>query len=211
MRVRVLKPIETGCTPAHAGRVAEDARALAWAAGDDRTDAELCPYRLALPAAPAVAARAEDVVLDLAVIREAFEAAARAADVVLVEAAGGLRVPIRGPLDLAGPLDMAALAMALDLPVLLVARARLGTINHTTLSLEAAARQGLRVVGVVVNHADGPLAPADRANLDWLIEHLPAPFLGEVPFAPETTDAGETLDLAQIWRSASSLGFKPPS
>jgi len=112
LRVRVLKPIETGCEPD-----AADARALAEAAGDDRPLDALCPYRLALPAAPQIAARHESVELDLERVVRAFEAAARDADLVIVEGAGGLLVPINDSSD------MADLAGQLRLPVLLVARA----------------------------------------------------------------------------------------
>jgi dethiobiotin synthetase len=168
-RVRVLKPIETGCAP-----LPVDALALAEAAGDDAPLERLCPYRLPLPAAPEVAARAEGVKLELAPIRAALARARADADLVIVEGAGGLLVPI------APGLDMAGLAGALKLPVLVAARATLGTINHTRLTLEAAAARGLRVVGLVVSHTTPDLSPADRRNLDLLLEGLPVRFLGEL-------------------------------
>jgi dethiobiotin synthetase len=79
-------------------------------------------------------------------------------------------------------LDMAGLARHLRLPILVATRAALGTINHTLLTLEAARARGLRVLGVVVSHTCADLAPADRQNLDLLIERLPVPLLGELPF-----------------------------
>ena len=94
LRVRVLKPVETGCV----GGVPADATALGEAAGDERPLEELCPYRLALPAAPEIAARQERVEIDPDALQRAFASAADGADLVLVEGAGGLRVPIRaGP------------------------------------------------------------------------------------------------------------------
>lgn len=170
LRVRVLKPIETGCGPAGPA----DALALAAAAGDARPVAELCPYALALPAAPQAAAAAAGVAIELERIIAAYRAACRGADLVLVEAAGGLRVPISAGLDMSG------LARALELPVLLVARAALGTLNHTQLTLEAAARDGLHVVGVLVSHTAPELPAAERANLDLLPGLLRVPFLGEL-------------------------------
>jgi dethiobiotin synthetase len=169
LRVRVLKPVETGCEPD-----AADARALAEAAGDDRPLDALCPYRLALPAAPEIAARHESVELDLERVAQAFEAATRDADLVVVEGAGGLLVPITASSD------MADLVSQLRLPVLLVARASLGTINHTRLSLEAAAARGLDVVALVFSHTTPALSRADRANLDLLEERPDLPPTSEL-------------------------------
>jgi dethiobiotin synthetase len=175
LRVRVLKPVETGCEPGADGElVPADARALAEAAGDDAPLDRICPYRLKLPVAPELAAAEERVTIELARIEKAYAEAAADADCVLVEGAGGLRVP------LAAGLEMADLALRLELPLLVVCRARLGTLNHTLLTLEAAERRGLRIAGVVVSHTDPDLSAADRANLDHLLARLPAPCLGEL-------------------------------
>ena len=174
LRVRVCKPIETGCELRDGVRQPADALALAAAAEDPRPLERVCPYRLALPAAPEVAARHEHLTIELERLREAFDDARADADLVLVEGAGGLRVAI------APGLDMARLARELALPVLLVARAALGTMNHTRLTLEALATEGLALAGVVVSHTAPGLSDADRANLDRLLEDLPGRFLGEL-------------------------------
>ena len=135
-RVFAFKPIETGCP---AGDWGEDQRALAEAAGDVVRGT----YRLALPAAPWVSSQAEGVEIDLGrVVEELKEANA---DRVLVEAAGGWRVPLTRSADTG---DLANLC---ELPVLVVARAGLGTINHTLLTLEAISRDGLGIAGVVLS------------------------------------------------------------
>jgi len=174
--VRVLKPVETGCEEREGQLLPADALALAAAADDRRGVEAICPYRLRLPASPDVAARHEGVSIDPAVLDRAYRAASEAADLTLVEGAGGLLVPI-----LPG-LDMASLATRLGLPLLVAARASLGTINHTWLTLEAAAARELRVVAVVISHTTPELSPADRANLDRLLEDLPVPLLGELPY-----------------------------
>lgn len=181
LRVRALKPVETGCDAGADGeRIPADALALAEACGDPAPLERLCPYRLALPAAPIVAAGAESVAIELPRIRKAYREAKSAADLVIVEGAGGLLVPI------ADDFGMADLAAQLDLPLLLVARASLGTINHTLLTLEAAAARSLRVLGLVVSHAAPELGSAERANLDHLLAHLPVPCLAELRHgAPE--------------------------
>ena len=123
-----------------------------------------------------MAAAAEGVRLSLAPIEDAFGEAARDADLVLVEGAGGVLVP------LAPGLDMLALAERLRLPLLVVARATLGTINHTWLTLQAAQARRRPVAAVAVSHTTPGLSPADRANLDRLLADLPVPFLGELPY-----------------------------
>ncbi len=170
-RVRVLKPVETGCA---ASGWPQDARALAEAAGDDAPLEKICPYRLRLAAAPDVAARAEGVAIELRVLEDACADARAESNLVLVEGAGGLLVPI------APGLDMAGLAAALGLPLVVVARAALGTINHTRLTLEAASARGLHVLGVAISHTTPDLAEADRRNLDRLLQDLPVPLLGEL-------------------------------
>lgn len=165
-RVRVLKPVETGCAQRGGTRIPEDALALAAAAGDDAPLERLCPYALALAAAPEVAARAAGVEIDVQRIAAALAAAREGADAVIVEGAGGLLVPI------APDLDTAELARRLALPLLVVARAALGTINHTRLTLEAARARGLRVLGVAVSHTAPDLDRAGQRNLEALREQL---------------------------------------
>lgn len=79
-------------------------------------------------------------------------------------------------------LDMADLCRDLGLPLLVVARARLGTINHTQLTLGAARGRGLEVAGVVICHAGGALSDADSRNLAWLRAQLGALLVGEIPY-----------------------------
>ncbi len=181
--VGVMKPIETGVPAAGP----EDARALRLAAGVDDPLDLVCPVRFALPASPEAAARAENRTVAIAAIHEAFDSLARRHAFMLVEGAGGLLVPIDGRTD------MADLARALGLPLLLVARANLGTVNHTRLSLEAAERRGLEVFGVVLSHATAALPDGDRRNLEGLRERLGERLLAELPYCA----AGTTGPLAE--------------
>jgi dethiobiotin synthetase len=168
--VGVMKPCETGVGPAGP----EDARALLAASGAGDALDEVCPERLALPAAPSAAAAAEGRAVDLGRIRAAAARLAARHELLLVEGAGGLLVP------LAPGVSMADLAAGLGYPVLVVARGALGTINHTLLTLEALERRGLALAGVVVCHA-APLSAADARNLAALRETLGARLLGELP------------------------------
>ncbi|MBW2268899.1 MAG: dethiobiotin synthase [Deltaproteobacteria bacterium] len=169
--VGAMKPIETGV--GLEGPL--DALALREAAGGGDALDDVCPLRFALPAAPTVAARAEGRRVEVWAIHAAYQRLKARHDCVIAEGAGGLLVPATEELS------MADLARELDLPVLIVARAALGTINHTLLSLEAAKKRGLTVAGVVISHADGELSAAAAANLGSLRDALGDALLGEVP------------------------------
>jgi dethiobiotin synthetase len=166
-----MKPIETGV--GCAGPL--DALALREAAGSDDPLERICPQRFALPAAPTVAAAAEGRRVELDAVRRAFVELAARHSFLVVEGAGGLLVPA------AHGMSMAELARELGLALLVVARARLGTINHTRLTLDAARTRGLRVAGVVVSHGAEPLSAADLANLEELRSELGALLVGEIP------------------------------
>ena len=187
-----MKPIETGV--GQAGPL--DALALRAAAGDVDPLDDVCPQRFALPAAPTVAAAAEGRQVELWAVRRAFERLDARHSCVIAEGAGGLLVPV------AEQQCMADLARDLDLPLIVVARAALGTINHTLLTLEAAVARGLSVAGVVISHANGPLSPADAANLEALRRALDSALLGEIPpLAPSQHPPPDAIDLDALLTS----------
>ncbi|HEX8953253.1 MAG TPA: dethiobiotin synthase, partial [Polyangia bacterium] len=136
LRVAAMKPCETGD--------GDDGARLVEAAGRPLDPSLARPYRFHLPASPEVAARAEGAVVDIARIADAFTRLTRDADFTIVEGAGGLLVPV------APGVLMADVAARLALPLLVVARAALGTVNHTLLTLEAARARRLSVAGVVL-------------------------------------------------------------
>ena len=185
--VGVMKPIETGV--GEAGPL--DAKALIEAAGTGNEDPlELvCPLRFALPAAPNVAAAHEGREVDLSQVHTAFDELSSRHDWMLVEGAGGLLVPTTDDAT------MADLIAGLGLPLLVVVRPALGTINHTRLTLAHAERRGIDILGVVISHNEIVTEP-DRANLDFLRTELGEALLGEVPCCkPERQPILEGIDL----------------
>jgi dethiobiotin synthetase len=187
--VGVMKPAETGVGPD--GPL--DAIALREAAGVDDALDLVCPQQFALPAAPTVAAAHEGREVDLAVVDAAWSVLRSRHGTMLVEGAGGLLVPM------AAGVGMADLAARLGLPVLVVGRGALGTINHTLLTLEAAERRGLEVRGVVLSHSSGPLSHADAANLAELRAALGPRLVGEIPpLARGAEPAPGAIDLERI-------------
>jgi dethiobiotin synthetase len=181
----VRKPVVTGGV--------EDARRVAESAGV--TLEEVSRIRLAEPAAPPVAARLEGRVLAMADYLAAVEAPAGAA--LLVEGVGGLLCP------LTATETVADLAAALGLPVVVVARRSLGTLNHTLMTVEIASGRGLRVAGVVVSETSPVTTAAESANVEELRARLAVPVLAVLPHRPGGHD-GEAPGLASVdWWSLS--------
>jgi dethiobiotin synthetase len=144
-----VKPVESG----------GDAEALKVLAELDEPLDEIAPFRFAEPVAPLVAARAEGRELTLDQVHARVNQLARRHELTLVEGAGGVLVPAGEGWTI---LDLAA---ALALPVLVVARPGLGTVNHSLLTVDAVRRAGLEVVGVVLN-GDDPLFESNRRLIE---------------------------------------------
>jgi len=198
LRVGVMKPCETGLS---AGDVAglpqhSDAALLAEAAGCSAPSEDVLPYRFALPAAPSVAAREAGSAIDVEVIVAAYERLLSAHDVVLVEGAGGLLVP------LATGYDYFSLAQRLGLKVLVVARTGLGTVNHIALTDVVLRGLGLPPIGFVLDNAGGPAVGSDRVNLGALTDaRIHSPLLAEIPYAAAPTSA-QIAPLVEAVRAA---------
>jgi dethiobiotin synthetase len=160
LRVAVSKPVESGCERDGEGRLRPaDAALLRAAAGGWQSLADVCPVALEAPLAPAAAAHRVGQSLDLAGLCRSVESiAARRPDLLLVEGAGGLLVP------LGRDATVADLARMLGLPLLLVGRDGLGTINHTSLTAEAAFHRELEVRGIVLSASAGVTPASDVAD-----------------------------------------------
>lgn len=201
---RVMKPAESDCALEDSRLVPRDAMALKTAAGDPRPVDEICPYRYEVPLTPAHAAEREGEPPDVECIIDSIEALKKGPSPLIVEGAGGLLAP------LAGGVLMSDLALAADLPLVLVAPLGLGTINHTLLSVREAKRQGLKILSVILSDTTGEATPAAERNPAAVAElcGADAPLLGVIPYvegvdeiiaraAPGTGDAGRLLRLAE--------------
>ncbi|MGA3066435.1 MAG: dethiobiotin synthase [Tepidisphaeraceae bacterium] len=144
-RVAVSKPIATGCVLRREGLVSEDAEFLAHHADARFPLNVICPQRFAEPLAPAVAAQRAGQTIDWGTIDRAIQVMSSQSDILIVEGVGGVCVPV-DPSHMV--LDM---IRWLKLPTVIVARAGLGTINHTILTIEALRRNGAAIAGVVIN------------------------------------------------------------
>lgn len=158
VKVGVMKPVTSGGVEIAGKLMSEDAELLKRSSGCKAADRDVAPYVFRAPLAPSEAASLEGAVVEYTRIRDAYERISAAHDFIIVEGAGGLLVP------LAPDLLVADLAVRLELPLLIVARPGLGTVNHTLMTCECALARGIRVLGIVVNGmADLPDAAEEYA------------------------------------------------
>ena len=162
-KVFAFKPVESGCEAVDGRLVGADMDALWKAAGGWQTGELRGVYRLRMPVAPLVAARAESVEVDLARIDRVFRDGVGQSEVVLVEGAGGWRVPITETAD------VSRLARQTGLPVVIVSRATLGTINHSLLTIEAVERDGCRIAAVVLSRRPDEAADFALSNREQIL------------------------------------------
>jgi len=182
-RVVGMKPVAAGCdwvegADGHPGHwLNEDVAALRAASSLKVPPAFDNPYALPDAVSPHIAARNDDVTIDIGHIEASFHALTQHADAVVVEGAGGFIVPLHESAhDFTTSAD---LATRLRLPVILVVGLRLGCLNHALLTQEAIVRRGLTLANVVSSDM-----PEQAANLATLQNHLQAPMLAHWGWDP---------------------------
>ncbi len=179
VQVGVLKPVATGGNPSEDGKLLQKAAKL-----PDSAYPEIVPVHFKQPLAPFSASWKEGAV-PLAKIEKAFHKALKKYDRVVVEGIGGVLVPITR--------NFSAIDWIVNwkLPTLVVARAGLGTINHTLLTVNALQRREVKVLGVVLNGYKGKEL-SEKSNALVLRKLLAVPVYGPVKFNPKY---GTDLDL----------------
>lgn len=188
LRVAAMKPVSAGSAP---GELNEDVMALVQASNAVADLRDINPYAFAEPVAPHIAAQQACARIDLDCIAAAYARLAAEADVVVVEGAGGWRVPLNEREDIAD------LAQRLGLPILLVVGLRLGCLNHALLTAESIGRGQVPWAGWVGNQVDGAMSYSAE-NIATLQARLPAPCLGiqaHLPLAEVSVNASEWLTL----------------
>jgi dethiobiotin synthetase len=191
-QVGVMKPAETGCPVQQGNLRPQDSLFLRQISHCRAPEELVTPYAFREPLAPAVAAQHEGQEIDIAHLVHCYELLANEHDIVLVEGAGGLLVPLTRQESF---LDLAA---RLDLPVLVVARNILGTINHTALTVIVAS-QRCRVVGIVLNTVSPKREDESQdSNREAIQIWGRAPLLGVLPYSPERTPESLLLQSAHL-------------
>ncbi len=171
-----MKPVAAGCRLTPSGPRNEDAEALLTASNVPAEYDDVNPVALPLATSPELSARAAGMVIEVERMRVAFFRLASRADLVIVEGAGGWYAPI------APGRTMADVARALELPVLLVVGMRLGCLSHARLTVEAIARAGLPLAGVIANHMSADSLDAGYAAS--LARHVDLSPILEISYDP---------------------------
>jgi dethiobiotin synthetase len=176
-RVCPMKPAETGCVIRKGRLVPGDSLKLIKSAHVDETLDMINPYRFRHPLAPAVAAELAGTSIRKKKIFFAYRKLSKKNDIVIVEGAGGIMVPLYKKYLL---LD---LIKDLTLHILIVSRPGLGTINHTLLTIDAARNREIDISGVVINYSTNMGRDVSERTNPWVIEKLTGvPVLGIVPY-----------------------------
>lgn len=197
LRIGAMKPIASGCERTADGLRNDDALALIEATGRPLAYADVNPYAFEPPIAPHLAAAAMNVDIDLAVLDAAHARLAADCQVLVVEGAGGWRVPLSAEAD---RLSFAGWVADHNWPVLLVVGLRLGCLNHALLTAESIVRR-VPLVGWIANRLP-PEQPAWRDNVATLTQQLMAPLLGCLPPDDEAASAIDVSSLLGALRGS---------
>ncbi len=180
--VGVMKPVETGCPKKNGKLVPRDATFLKVVSGSRDSLSLINPYRFSKPLAPWIAAEIDHKKVNLQRISSAYGKILKRHDIIFVEGAGGLLVPLTGKLT---NLD---LILKLALPIIVVVGSKLGAINHTLLTLNWARENGIKIIGLIINQLNRSPSPrknlAEKTNPMLIRSFAEVPILGEVPYIP---------------------------
>lgn len=184
VRVGALKPVEMGVDG-----LPPDGAMLAEAMGFTGPMTDVVPQVFAEPLAPLVAAERANTQVDLPAIFTAFERMRERAELMIVEGIGGIAVPMTDDFEL---LDV---ARQMGLPMLVVTRPHLGTLNHTLLTVRYARSAGVPVVGLIINGTTTGTTGVDVAqqtNPAMLARLTQLPILAQIPRHPTCIDSAQT-------------------
>jgi dethiobiotin synthetase len=188
LRAAACKPVSAGCRREGGRLVNADAELLADAAPAQRSLALVNPVAFEPAIAPHIAAAEAGMLLTAADLVAACRSAAEGAEYLVVEGAGGWRVPLGDTGSLAD------VAIGLQLPVVLVVGLRLGCLNHALLSAEAIRADGLALAGWVANTLE-PAMPRLEENIATLAHRLGAP-LARLPACDAPTEGARARQAA---------------
>ncbi len=196
----VMKPVETGCRKSGKKLIPSDSIFLKKASGSRDSLELINPYRFKRPLAPAVASELEGVRIDISHILKTYNTLRKRHDIVIVEGAGGILVPVYK--------DYLFIDLIRDMesPIIIVARPGLGTINHTLLTIRCAQEYGVPVIGFIINHTKSSRSdPSEKTN-PLVIKRLSnVPLIGNFPFIHglkgkpqrlKKIDPGKVLDIS---------------
>ena len=186
--IGVYKPLQSGHVDSNP---AGDAARLKVVSGVTTETNRICPYSIEEPLAPRLAMQRAGRVVTLAQIAAHYNELMAEFDSLLVEGAGGLAVPYT---EDALVVDF---AKKLKLPLIIVARPALGTVNHTVLTISYARAHGLTVAGVILSGCKECETERVQENKEMIEELSGVPVLGLLPFLREGLTREELLKVAE--------------
>lgn len=178
-----MKPVETGCKRINGTLIPSDGTFLKQIARMDDPIERITPFCFETPAAPSVASEIEKRDIDIRLIKERFQELQKKYQTAIVEGAGGLLVPLKRDYFV---ID---LVRELALPIIVVSRPSLGTINHTLLTVNYALKEGIKVAGIIINFSNRPEnTAAEKTNPAVIRKLSPVPVIGTFPYLENLED-----------------------
>ena len=150
---------------------------------------------------PHYAARLEKMEIKRENIISHYHSLVEKSEIVLVEGAGGMAVPI-----IDESYCVVDLMVELNLPIIIVARSSLGTINHTTLTVEYAKSKGLKIAGIIMNGFATPITDAEKNNIDSIEKLTGVQVIGTIPIVENLEE--NLNDKDSISRLASNIDIE---
>jgi dethiobiotin synthetase len=194
INVGVMKPIQTGINENTRNTLDDDAYILSAVSQSGVSMDAVNSYSLSEPLSPHLAAKRDGVDISIQKIKNAYAQLQKQFDAVMVEGAGGLMVPI------IKDYFFADLAKEFDLPVIIVSRPSLGTINHTLLTNFFAREKGLKLAGIIINNFPDNPTLAERLNPEAIQELTNLPLLGVIKKIDEVDLLENTDELLKIFQ-----------
>lgn len=187
------KPVAAGSEKTEQGWRNDDALHLQKVATVEAAYDDINPYALELPTSPHIAAKHEHVAIEYNVLSEKLAQHKARADVVLVEGAGGWRVPVSDTDSLSTWVKQE------QLPVVLVVGIKLGCLSHALLTAETIRADGLNLVGWVASRVN-PGTEHYAEIIEMLEERLDTPKIGEIPYVPSAKrqELGKYIDVEPL-------------
>ena len=188
MKVSGMKPVASGCIEKDGELKNEDALIIQSISSEPYSYKQINPYAFKEPIAPHFAAENAGTSIDIEKIVDAYNSLAEQNDIVIVEGAGGWRVPM------SADFSTCDVVRALDIPVILVVGLRLGCINHALLTNQAIQSDNILLAGWVANCIDQDYQNVGK-TVQTLARHITAPLLGKLSFLPICNTTAPAMDI----------------